>query len=477
MTDCHPRPFARPRLNEILRPAMCPACGHHVAVRFYDGGRQPLTTLAWPRSADEATAMRRLPLSFVRCVDCGHVYNTDFDYAEVPYSDKPNLMFNRGVLWSEYLESVSHLLLDRLPEEPVVIEVGCGDGHLLRALAAKRPAGRYVGFDPNSTIDTGGGQIEARAMLFDPAVHLAEFRPDLIISRHVLEHLMNPLGFVQAIAFAASWEAVCTRLFIEVPCIDHVFELGRTVDFFYEHNSHFTTTSLARLLTRCASKVELVETGYNGEVVFGLAAFECHREQLATARTAVDFYDRAVRSTAQLKVDLDELARSRRPVAIWGGTGKAAAFINQNALDRARFPLVVDSDPDKAGTFVPGMGQEIQFRDVLVEHPVDVIVIATQWRAADIVVEIRRHGIPYETILIEHQGRLIDYFKDPHPYGVPESETTRPTAGDRGTPSRDDSAPGHAVPRPIFLDRTSALPAGDPDKPGRYRAARPGNQE
>jgi len=398
---------------------LCPACGHHVAVPFYEGGRQPLTTLAWPQTAAEAESMPRLPLSFVRCVDCGHVFNREFEYTEVPYADKPYYMFNRGATWGDHLQRVQTLILEHTPREPTIVEIGCGDGHLLQALAACRPAGRYVGFDRNMVNDSQEGVFEARRTLFDPAVHLAELRPDMIISRHVLEHLIDPLGFIQALAFATSWEGIRTRLFIEVPCIDHVFSTDRTADFFYEHNSHFTSTSLERLLIRCAADVEMVDKGYNGEVVYGIAVFRKRTDQVAIAQQALAFHDRVAQAGATVRRMLDDLARSGRRVAIWGGTGKAAAFINQYRLDRDRFPLVVDSDPKKAGSFVPGTGQEIRFRDYLIEHPVEVILVATQWRAADIVLEIRRSGISFDAILLEHQGRLADYFHDRHPYWPP----------------------------------------------------------
>ena len=343
--------------------------------------------------------MKRLPLSFVRCVDCGHVYNCRFNYSEVPYSEKPNLMFNQGALWSEHLRHIRDLILKGLAESPVVVEVGCGEGHLLRSLAERRPAGRYIGFDPSNAVNSANGLIEARRELFDPARHLAELRPDLIISRHVLEHLMNPLEFVQAISFAASWENLETRLLIEVPCIDQVIPSGRTVDFFYEHNSNFTTTSLERLLARCASDVEIVAHGYNGEVVYGLAHFRRREDQVRFAAEAVGFSDRSTRNRQTIRASVDALARSGRRVAVWGGTGKAAAFINQYGLDAERFPLVVDSDIQKAGTYVPGTGQEILYRDFLVQFA-----------------EIDRCAIPYQTILLEHQGRLVDYFADEHPY-------------------------------------------------------------
>jgi C-methyltransferase C-terminal domain len=88
-------------------------------------------------------------------------------------------------------------------------------------------------------------------------------------------------------------------------------------------------------------------------------------------------------------------------------------------IDAERFPLAVDSDPEKVGTFVPGTGQQIVFRDALLRKSVDVILIPSPWRARDIVEEARRIGIRFEKVLIEHCGRLIDYFRDPHPYYKP----------------------------------------------------------
>ena len=95
--------------------SVCPACGFQIAAPFFHGGAQPLATLAWPASEEAARSMPRLPVDFVRCVECGHVYNPAFDYAQVPYSDKPNLMFNRGALWSEFLKDTMGQMLHQLP--------------------------------------------------------------------------------------------------------------------------------------------------------------------------------------------------------------------------------------------------------------------------------------------------------------------------------------------------------------------------
>ncbi len=83
-----------------------------------------------------------------------------------------------------------------------------------------------------------------------------------------------------------------------------------------------------------------------------------------------------------------------------------------------RFPIVVDSDFAKVGTFVPGTGQEILSRDWLKDHPGAVIIIPPQWRALDIVLEMEREGISFKQVMIEHKGALIDYFVDTHPYDL-----------------------------------------------------------
>ncbi len=399
----------------FLHESTCPACGHHVSVEFLDRQRQPLATIAWPATAAAAQAMDELPLAFVRCVNCGHVYNREFDYANVPYSEKPNLMFNTGIVWTKHLSHVCDLLLGYLPDEPQVVEIGCGEGHLLRAMAQRSKNGRFIGFDPNTLTNTEG-RFEARAELFVPSVHVAELRPDVIVSRHVLEHLVNPLGFLQSIAFAARWANVETRVFIEVPCVDRALESGRVVDFYYEHNSHFTTESFTRMLHETSNSVEMLLHSYNREVISGLVRVGARPSAVDHARESLDFRNRARRSQTDVSTQLDKLAASGKRVAVWGGTGKSAAFMNFYGADATRFPLVVDSDPDKAGTFVPGQGQEIQFRDVLRDAPVDVIIIPTQWRARDIAIEIKEAGISYQQILIEHLGRLIDFEIDVHPY-------------------------------------------------------------
>jgi hypothetical protein len=323
-------------------------------------------------------------------------------------------MFNAGGIWRGHLALTGNLVLKKLPSSPTVIEIGCGEGHFLRGLASQRASGRFMGFDPNVTGETGRG-VEFNARYFLPLTDVPEYQPDLVIIRHVLEHLTDPADLIEQLAWGASQLGKPVWLFAEMPCIDRVLQTGRLSDFYFEHPSQFTTESFHALLQR-GGDIEVLDHGYGGEVVFGLIQLGVPEQLKARMQHAHQFNQVARVARKAIGRQLDEIAGRGRRVAIWGGTGKGAAFMHQFGADAERFPLVVDSDPDKVGTFVPGTGQRIEFRDALKGLSLDVLIIPTSWRARDIVAEMEETGIGCAQVLIEHEGNLVDYFKAEHPY-------------------------------------------------------------
>jgi len=85
------------------------------------------------------------------------------------------------------------------------------------------------------------------------------------------------------------------------------------------------------------------------------------------------------------------LAQSRASIAIWGGTGKAAAFMHRFGVDAKRFLWWWIQIRTK-WVLLFRTGQKILFRDVLKTTSVDVLIIPAQWRAKDIVAEIETGG-------------------------------------------------------------------------------------
>lgn len=394
---------------------ICPACHHAASATLFSSQPQTLATIAWPQSTIEAQNLARYSLNWRRCVHCGHVYNATFDYANVPYSQRPNLMFNKGIHWAKVIVELQRQLIDYLPPDSNVIEIGYGDGSFLYGLAQQRSDIQLIGFDPHGA-QSDNHRLLLLPTLFDPEQHLMEWRPALLLARHVLEHFMDPLSFLQRVAFfAAQYKITCVGYF-ETPCIDNALEYPRTCDFYYEHPSQFTTRSFHRMLSLCGGEILEFGHSYGNEVVRSLIHFGPQPEAIYFSDQAATFAKLTQKSLEIIQRQLAELVQSGQRIAIWGGTGKSAAFMQRYGVDCERFPLVVDSDLDKVGTYVPGTGQRIEFRDMLKTEPVDIILIPPQWRAADIVAEMQREGIIPNQVLIEHNGRLIDFFHQPNPY-------------------------------------------------------------
>jgi hypothetical protein len=405
----------QPSLNTDTISTPCPICNYSIVTTLFNGGYHPLATLGWPTNSKEAREMQTFPQNYVQCPKCTHVWNHSFVYDAIPYQNNPNRMFNTGSIWKGHLAYTRNLVLSLLPETPTVIDIGCGEGHFVRGLAEVcNYQGRFIGFDPNTTSKTGAG-LEFYPRYFEPLIDTTDFAPDIVVMRHVLEHLTQPTIFLEQLAWSAAISKKNTWLFAEVPCIDRVFETFRLADFFYEHPSQFTSESFRKLMEKAGEITEFAH-GYDGEVVYSLVRLTTPKIQLENAIRTTNFLHQSYNSRTSISKQLNDLAKSDQRVAIWGGTGKAAAFIHQYNVDSQRFPLVVDSDPDKIGTFVPETGQEIIFRDILKSSPVDIVIIPTQWRAKDILTEMNREGIVAKLILIEHKGQLINFLTDKHPY-------------------------------------------------------------
>jgi malonyl-CoA O-methyltransferase len=92
---------------------------------------------------------------------------------------------------------------DTLPERPRVLDIGCGAGGLLAALAAARPALELIGLDVSRAQLLKARQHAPTAALVETDAENLPFRPascDVTCSLNVLHHLRNPAAHLAALA-------------------------------------------------------------------------------------------------------------------------------------------------------------------------------------------------------------------------------------------------------------------------------------
>lgn len=386
----------------------CLACGSTQRYPIYNPENQPLAALSLPRSQQEAIASPRYPLEFYACALCGHVYNGAFDYSKVPYQQDSNRMYNSGSGWQVYIQEMIGRLHGKFDFTGyTVLEIGCGNGHFLTSLRQKIPSLRCIGFepgiDPQNIEDKG---LEIVNDYFVPERDLPRFRPDLLVCRHVLEHLDAPRDFVAGITYWGNMHGMLPYLLAEVPCIDKAIAQARINDYLYEHVSNFTAGSFRTMLELAHYDIHEYGTAYDDEVLITLAKPRAMPQLAGIRHASQTCHDAIAAQRDTVYQSLEKLRVRGKKIAFWGGTGKGASFLNGFGIKYTEFPLVVDSDKHKTGRFVPGTGQEILPPEHLLQSPADVIVITTQWRAMDICDEIKRRGIACGEIYVVRNGIL-----------------------------------------------------------------------
>lgn len=153
---------------------------------------------------------------------------------------------------------------------PVVVDVGCGTGDLLRRLHDAYPHARFVGIEPS----TEGSQISqnknpgAQILQVDITVSTEADevirKSNVVVCSEVLEHLDNPECLVRAISEKS---AVGSFLVVSVPGGPR-----SGFDRFIGHRRHFNKTRLQNLLADSGfSEIKVYRSGFPGFNLYKIA--------------------------------------------------------------------------------------------------------------------------------------------------------------------------------------------------------------
>lgn len=359
----------------------CPVCHSDCTGLLIDVGSRPLSVSALQPTSQKSVALPAYEIAICMCYRCTHVFNALFDTTVDQYSGDGCTMYNDGQTWQAHVSDMVQYV-NSLPRSRVV-EIGAGDGEFLR-----RIEGTKLAYEPSDDYKTLCGLgIPAIRNYFDPQIHTLEYG-DLVVMRHVLEHIADPFHFLDSISTFAAINRDMVDLFIEVPCVEKALADARIEDWTYEHPNHFTEQSLRTLLDRTGFSVQNIFKTYGGEV---LVAY-------ATNRPVPSFLNEThCRFEALQKYEIP----FEQPVVFWGGAGKSTMMLHHLARF---FDHVVDSDERKWGKFVPGLPLRIDNPSMITSD--DIVIITTNWREADIKADMHRRQINPAAVYTFKNGEL-----------------------------------------------------------------------
>lgn len=217
-------------------------------------------------SYEESIAAKRFDHDLLFCPSCTLTrYASNAGVDEILddfYKSQPSTY---GLLPSAdaYLTSLAERVCGQANLTGAVMEIGCNDGALLYEFKTKH--GREViGIEPSRGFQDVWGQ---RGLSVINGFFSADMIPELqgqefavIVIRHVLEHIADP---VDLLANVARLMGEKTLLVIESPYLPTVIEKGRFENISYAHLNHFTTRAIDRICAPLGigiGSVEFVDT-------------------------------------------------------------------------------------------------------------------------------------------------------------------------------------------------------------------------
>jgi len=381
----------------------CPVCGGHDLKPVFSLGNVPvICNQLWP-DAEAATEAAAGDVDLVRCGTCAMVWNARFEPERMVYAPGYENALHFSPRFQAFAEDLAKGLVERHGlQGKDVVEIGCGDGHMLD-LMAQNGVANATGFDPSmagkDTPFTAREGVEIVPEYFRSDQLDRPF--DAVLCRHVLEHLDTPMALLTDIRRAIGDRDV--PVYFEVPNAGWMLDSVSMWDVIYEHVGYWSAPSITTAFVRAGFQPVSVSTGYDGQFLMVEARpAEPQPGYIAPGVDAVAASADAFASAAagELGKWRERLGALGGSAVIWGAGSKGITFAN--ALGAAAAPLaaLVDLNPRKHGLVAPGVSLPVVAPEALIGVGPALVLISNALYEAEITDQVRGMGLDPEFAVV-----------------------------------------------------------------------------
>lgn len=344
----------------------------------------PANSVLLARSRDEAQGFPSGTIELAFCPETGFLTNQAFSEGLVDYNEEYEATQGFSDTFSAFHRRLADDLIERYDlHGKTVLEIGCGKGEFL-TLLCDRGDNEGIGFDPAYRPERNTHPAAERITVTQDVYseEYAHVDADFVCCKMTLEHIPDVAGFVGMVRRALGDDRD-TVVFFQVPETRRVLREVGFWDIYHEHCSYFSAGSLARLFRSQGFDVQSLWTGYDDQYLMiearphtgpagsPLPEEESPREMAADVARFAEQVPGRINAWRRLLADCRQQGRR---VALWGGGSKAVAFLTTLNLGD-EVSAVIDINPHKQGTYLPGTGHEISAPAALAADPPDVVLI------------------------------------------------------------------------------------------------------
>lgn len=236
----------------------CHACGEPAPVINITGNLSSVTSdcRPWSKQAEIAVcrscglSQKRITPEWVKEVE--NIYGSYTMYSQGGGAEQASFESESGVTQArseKIIEALASLSL--LPNQGKMLDVGCGNGHMIRSFQNKFPDWKLAGQEWDDRHAKIVREIPNVTDFFTsfPDDHVKSF--DLISMVHVLEHIVDPANYLRKLIGLLRDGGL---LLIEVPNLRrNPYDIA-----IFDHCSHFTASSLRTVLAEAGFEISWI---------------------------------------------------------------------------------------------------------------------------------------------------------------------------------------------------------------------------
>lgn len=350
----------------------CPLCNNRKGLYvIYTSDNLPLFQNVTCATYKLAINAKRADIALSHCPKCSLVFNSKFKHQSMVYDEMYDNEQSLSAHFSDYIDNlISRLHTDFGVRRKRILEIGCGKGAFLKRICE---ATESIGFGFDRTYD---GKIVSKNVVFKPEYFKKQKKPfdaDVIILRHVLEHIDTPFAFLKQITENVD-KSKKPMFMIEVPDFEWIIKNRTFWDICYEHCNYFTKHSLHELAKALNLRVDVLFNTFGGQYMVLIAT-------LGAPEVRKNSYPKLMDETllgisglfSQRFEEIRRLINAAPPgkeFAVWGASTKGTvllASLDKKTLDRIKF--AIDINKSKQDRYLAVSGKRIRSPDFLKRIP------------------------------------------------------------------------------------------------------------
>ena len=349
----------------------CPICTNKHCQIVVASKNESLARYGFLKSVDSPPLSMGLDQQVAYCQNCNFAWNTVFEYNKIKYDSDQIIeaghFSKRYIEYQKYSASYLRKLMGFKPD--TIVEIGAGAGIFIKGFEAKRK----IAIEPSDEAK----QIDSSVEVFNEYYIKDKFNfpADIVVLRQVLEHLKDPLEFLQNLK--ASFDSgEKFYIYIEVPNATLTFRFGRFYDYYYEHCNYFSLKTFNTLAEKLNMEIIDISTAMDGELLSVLMTNENLSHQ--SLINSIDI------NRSSIINELNKKISDGAKILAWGASGNGVQILNNLKINIDLVEYVIDSDINKQGKFIPGTLQKIISSEEAIAFKPDVILVLTQFHKAEI---------------------------------------------------------------------------------------------